>query len=192
MQWAISTQGSAALVANDYIQYPYLSTLVTDLLEGGVAESDSVRVASLSQQHLVTKRIHSVNDQAKLGNSTKRRREEVEINHLMVKKIKTSGQFFVTKVNRVLEAGEFTSPVHTDVSYSQSSTKFVFRPLVADLGLNANAHVFSEKLMFTCTFDTKSFCTSCRIPHSIWDSEEVNIIISDQHTPAIILSFQGK
>ena len=71
MQWAISSQGIAALVANDYIQYPYLSTLVTDLNEGGVAESDSVRAASLSQQHLVTKRIHSVNDQAKLGTTTK-------------------------------------------------------------------------------------------------------------------------
>ena len=113
MQWAISTQGSAALVANDYIQYPYLSTLVTDLLEGGVAESDSVRTASLSQQHLVTKRIHQANDQAKTGNSTKRRREEVEINHLMVKKLKTSGQYFPTKTNRVVDAGEFNSPVHT-------------------------------------------------------------------------------
>ena len=184
--------GNATPVATEYAQYPYISDLVTALYEGGVVESDPVRAASLSQQHLVTKQIHSVNDQAKLGTSTKRRREEVEYTHQLAKKIKTEGRYFMTKVNRVVEAGEFTSPVHTDISYSQSSTKFGFRTLVADLGQGAHTHVHSEKLMFTSTYDAKRFCTSCKVPHSIWDSEEVNIILSDQHIPATIPNYEGK
>ena len=88
VSWAICTLGNATPVANEYDQYPYISDLVTALYEGGAAESDPVRAASLSQQHLVTKQIHSVNDQAKLGTTTKRCREEVEYTHLLAKKIK--------------------------------------------------------------------------------------------------------
>ena len=136
-----------------------MSDLVAALYGGGVVVSDPVRAASLSQQHLVTKQIHSVNEQAKLGTSTNRRHDEVEFTHQLAKKIKTEGRYFMTKVNRVVEADEFTSPVHTDISYSQSSTKFGFCTLVADLGQGAHTYVHSEKLMYTSTFDAKRFCT---------------------------------
>ena len=82
VSWAISTLGNATTVADDNDEYPsYVSDLVAALYGGGVVVSDPVRAASLSQQHLVTKQIHSVIEQAKLGTMTKRRRDEVEYTH---------------------------------------------------------------------------------------------------------------
>ena len=99
VSWAISTLGNATPVADDNDEYPsYVSDLVAALYGGGVVVSDPVRAASLSQQHLVTKQIHSVIEQAKLGTMTKRRRDEVEYTHHLAKKIKTEGRFFRTAV----------------------------------------------------------------------------------------------
>ena len=46
--------------------------------------------------------------------------------------------------------------------------------------------------MYTSNFDARQFCTSCPVPHSIWNTEEVNILLSDQHVPAIVPSYEGK
>ena len=56
----------------------------------------------------------------------------------------------------------------------------------------ANTFVQSEKLMYTSNFDARQFCTSCPVPHSIWNTEEVNILLSDQHVPAIVPSYEGR
>ena len=86
--------GNASPVADDNNEYPsYVSDLVAALYGGGVAVSDPVRAASLSQQHLVTKQIHSTIEQAKLGTMTKHHRDEVEFTHHLAKKIKTEGKY---------------------------------------------------------------------------------------------------
>ena len=174
VSWAISSLGNATPVADDNDEYPsYVSDLVAALYGGGVAVPDPVRAASLSQQHLVAKQIHTTIEQAKLGTMTKRRRDEVEFTHHLAKKIKTEGKYFRTTVTKVVEADEYSSPVHTDIAFSQSGTKFGFRTLVSDLGQGAHTHA-------------KRFCTSCPVPHSIWNTEEVNLLLSDQHVPAIV------
>ena len=106
--------------------------------------------------------------------------------------MKTVGKFFRTTVPKVVESDEYNSPVHVDVAFSQSGTKFGFKTLVSDLGQGANTFVQSEKLMYTSNFDARQFCTSCPVPHSIWNTEEVNILLSDQHVPAIVPSYEGK
>ena len=99
VSWAISTLGNATPVADDNDEYPsYVSDLVAALYGGSVVVSDPVRAASLSQQHLVTKQIHSTMEQAKLGTMTKRCRDEVEFTPHLVKKIKTEGKYFRTTV----------------------------------------------------------------------------------------------
>ena len=92
----------------------------------------------------------------------------------------------------VIKALKTNQPVHVDVAFSQSGTKFGFRTLVADLGQGAHTHVNSEKLMYTSSFDAKRFCTSCEVPHSIWSTEEVNILLSDQHVPATVPNHEGR
>ena len=46
--------------------------------------------------------------------------------------------------------------------------------------------------MYTSNFDSRQFCTSCLVPHSIWNTEELNILLSDQHVPAVVPSYEGR
>ena len=85
---------------------------------------DPVRAASLSQQQLVAKQIHTTIEKAKLGTQTKRRRDEVEFNYHIAKRMRTEGKFFRTTIPKVVESDEYNSPVHVDIAFSQSGTKF--------------------------------------------------------------------
>ena len=46
--------------------------------------------------------------------------------------------------------------------------------------------------MFTSNYDSRQMCTSYIVPHSIWNKDDVNILLSDQHVPAVVPSYEGR
>ena len=115
-------------------------------------------------------------------------RDEVEYNYHLAKKISTEGKLFRTVIPKIIESDEYTSPGHVDVAFSQSGNSFAFKTLVSDIGQGASSFVATEKVMFTSNYDSRQMCTSCKESHSIWNKDDVNILLSDQNVPAVVPS----
>ena len=125
---------------------------------------DPVRAASLSQQQLVAKHIQNTKEKAKLGITTKRKRDEVDFGPSIAKRLRTEGKFFRTIVSKAIELDQYGTPEHVDVAYSQSGNRFGFKTLVSDLGQGSNSYLATEKLMFSSNYDSTFMCTICAEP----------------------------
>ena len=47
-------------------------------------------------------------------------------------------------------------------------------------------------MTYNSNFYSRQISTSCLVPHSIWNKEDVNILLSDQHVPTAVHKYEGR